>query len=413
MLISVWNILVLIFSSMVQTMLGLILLFSMCSYMGWVHRFIWWFIETKLSEAWNDATVTIGSFEFQWFPGHIIVYNAVIHTPRQEEWNWSSPIIARVGKVELEWNMSDVLYQLIRFTIQNPASTLFTICFPRHSKFVIKPPTVDCYTVQISDVQVFVERRQQILNVYLLDPSLILPDPKTIALQPGGEETGNIETIGSDGTSTTTNTISTHEELEAEQQAQELMTQLLEAMGNTKKKDAWKEVITQKLRELQGQKTTVSLQEGVKVITKMGQAVAKSTQVMMPIRRDETIINEDEVIYCRIGRVRLRHIRIFTRGSGTWKSSGAISQLLVRASELCPPMSSFEDGSLPALYQPLDKLVDVVFKRVLTELAKSRQLLDTAMGELLGFAVQTTNKNNPAEQQPQPPSSPLVASTSL
>lgn len=364
--------------------------------MGWVHRLQWWFIETKLSEAWNKANVTIGSFEFQWFPGHIVVHNSIIHTPQRKEWNWSSPIIARVGKVELEWNMWDVLYQLMQSFLQNPSSFLPNASNP------VQPPKVDCYTVQASDVQVFLERRQQIFNVYLLDPSLILPNPETIMTvasttdssnHNGHHKNENIESIGSDGSSSTTHTSATCDELEAEQQAQELMTQLLEAMSNTKKKDAWREVLTQKLRELQGRKTTVSLQEGVKVITKVGQAVAKSTQVMMPLRKDET--DEDSIVYCRIGRVRLRHIRIFTRGAGTWKSSGFIPQLIVRAAELCPPMSSFEDATLPALYQPLDKLVEVVWKRVLTELAKSGQLLDTAMGEVLGLAMQkTTNANS-------------------
>jgi len=71
-----------------------------------------------------------------------------------------------------------------------------------------------------------------------------------------------------------------------------------------------------------------------------------------------------------------------------WNKPIYLEDVTVRAAELCPPMSLLDpETKLPAIYQRLDKVIDVVFKRILTEIAKSNtgKLLNTAMGELTSF----------------------------
>ena len=80
-----------------------------------------------------------------------------------------------------------------------------------------------------------------------------------------------------------------------------------------------------------------------------------------------------------------------------WNKPIVLKEIVIRAAELCPPMSSLDEKGHPAIYQPIEKLVEVVWKRVLTEMAKSQtgRLLTTAMGEVLGIAI-TSIENNSA-----------------
>lgn len=148
---SLWSLLMSVFVTLVNTMLFLTLFYSFCSYMGWVRRLAWFLIEHKLSEAWNGATVTLGSLELNLVKGTLLATNGVVHTPQRQAWKWESPCIARIGKIQVTWNMWSVAYQLLYLWVD--------------------PPIVDFYTIHVSDIQVFVERQQHVFNVYLLDPT--------------------------------------------------------------------------------------------------------------------------------------------------------------------------------------------------------------------------------------------------
>jgi hypothetical protein len=379
-----WSMLTSLFTSLIKMMLFLVLFFSFCSYMGWIRRFLWFWIETQLSEIWNGAEVTIGSLEVHLVQGTITAHNAVIHTPQRKEWKWESPLIARVGKVYAEWNMWSIAYQMLY-----------------EGK---DPPIVDLYSIHLSDIQVFVERQQHVFNVYLLDPTVVLPDPSEIVK----EDAPGVPATGDDpDTSITVE----QEDDDAEHQAQELVNQLFTAVKQIGRKGGWKgawraqkESLTQKLRQLQSSnKKTESMKEGVKVITKVGKAVAKTTNTytqknnpMTPQYRD--LDNPSPTLYCRVGRVLLHHIRVFTRQDGRWNKPIILKEITIRPAELCPPMSSVDEQGHAALYQPLEKLVEVVWKRVLTEMAKSQtgRLLSTAMGEVLGIAM-TSMQEAPGE----------------
>jgi hypothetical protein len=98
-----------------------------------------------------------------------------------------------------------------------------------------------------------------------------------------------------------------------------------------------------------------------------------------------------------------------------------IQQVVLRASELCPPKSLVERGvegddddtEYPAIYQPLDKVAQVVLKRLLAEMAKSNtgRLLETAMGEVLAYLQVTQTTTTLAADQGTVP--PTAAATAL
>jgi hypothetical protein len=75
------------------------------------------------------------------------------------------------------------------------------------------------------------------------------------------------------------------------------------------------------------------------------------------------------------------------RGKASWNKPITLKQIVIRSVELCPPVSVKDEEGLPALYQPIDALIDVVWKRILAEVAKtnSGHLFQTAMGEVLDY----------------------------
>ena len=334
--------------------------------------------------------MTVASFDYDFWQGRVLAYNVVIHTPFQREWKWSSPIIARVGRVYVEFSL--VAWALHVFTLLS-----------------LEQAPIDIYTVEVADVQVFVERQEQVFNFHLLDSSIILPDPKTIVTQDENE-------LGMEDTTTTTtdnDTITTssqqpQEEEEAHQLVDQMLTtvhQLVSRNGNWKGAlDQQRHTLTSKLRELQSTPNKVSaVQQGVRVMRQMGHAVAKKTQDLpaaaVPLRRQEDVPPPPMV---RVGRIVVSDLRIFTRDNLSttaeedsnddillhqWNKPIRIQNVTVRASELCPPMSSVDDNDLPAIYQPIDKVIEVVWKRLLAESAKSQggRLLNAAIGQVLGI----------------------------
>lgn len=378
--VTCWSMLTRMFTSLIRFMLFLVLFYSFCSYMGWIRRFLWFWIETQLSEIWNGAEVTIGSLEVNLVQGKLIAHNAVVHTPHRKEWKWESPLIARVGKVYVEWNMFSIAYQMI-YELKDP-------------------PIVDLYSLHLSDIQVFAERQQHIFNVYLLDPAIVLPDPSEIVK----EEVRRSSVTANGGTTASDASIAVEQdEDDTEQQAQEIVNQLFIAVKQIGRKGGWKgawraqkQSLTQKLRQLQStNKKTEYMQESVKVITKVGKVVAKTTNTyidknpLVPQYRE--LENPLPTVYCRVGRVLLHNVRVFTRQDGKWNKPIVLKEITIRPAELCPPMSSVDEQGHAALYQPIEKLVEVAWKRVLTEMAKSQtgRLLNTAMGEVLGMAMTT------------------------
>jgi hypothetical protein len=374
--LTAWSLFKTLFALCTNILLSGSLLLSFLAWMGWIRRFLWLTLENALSNAFNGAPVTIGSMEVDLLAGKLFVSNLVIHTPMRQEWKWEAPLIARVGKLHVDFDFLSVIQRICR------KQQLF----------------LDIYAVEISDVQVFVERQDNVFNFYLLDPLMELPDPKDVLQNKEKQPTAVTKTDVNDPDHVAVEDLSEEEELKA----QHLVSQMFEAVqniGRDAQKAGWKGALARqrhslksKLQELQQTKKTEAMQEGVQVLRKVGKVVAKKTKSMnlvpTPKRRSRTEGRGVEPLFVRVGRVLVQDGRIFTRSEeNTWNKPITMNQVWIRATELCPPMSLNDESDKPALYQNIEKVVEVVAKRLLAEMAKSQsgRLFHTAVGEVLGF----------------------------
>jgi hypothetical protein len=171
----------------------------------------------------------------------------------------------------------------------------------------------------------------------------------------------------------------------------------------------------------------VMLQSAAKAVVETVEHAGKAVQPMFvpPERRS---IPGEKVVYGRVGRVVIRDARIFwrdrtqrdqsqeTAASPTWKPPIVIQRVVIRASEFCPSLSAKDevagnvdvqpdddgherhqhDPDLPALYQPLDRYIDVVWKRVLAVAAKSEmgKLFQAAMADVAAETLQANSSSS-------------------
>ena len=463
-----WNAIHGIIAYTSQSLLVVTLFLSVAYSFGWIHRFIWYMAETECQKLLNGTQVTCGYLQVDLLRGRAWASNVVIHAPRRDQWKWESPILARVGKVYVECNLVLCLLSLW---------------------FLFEEIPVDIYTIDVSDIQFFVERRQTFFNFFLLDPHVELPDPRDIGIvesassasdddddenenndndnasssfSPNNNNNNNKNSPDSvrrrrrrhhqqqDGLNIDTSLASwdegnnddgndddddgTDECLSpAEEKAQQLMSDMFRAISRAAQEGSiqgalveHRQKITSKLKEIQTTKKSAAMQEGVKIVQHVSKAVVTKTQtvqqVVQPVRKQ--LANEKDV-YTRVGRIMIRDARVFTRdhfdtsaaaaaaaaasdsntnsngknatklssssssssSSAHWNKPIVIQQVAVRASELCPPLSATDDDGLPELYQSFDKVIEVVWKRLLAEGAKSDTgfLFKAAMGEVLDY----------------------------
>jgi hypothetical protein len=420
-------------SGVLHSLLYSSLLVTLAYKLGWVERIIWWMAEREFSRILNDTKITVGSFVIHWnlLQGRVTVdvSNIILHTPQRNEWKWESPLIARIGHAVVECNAPLTLLNVLLLRIEIP---------------------LELYTVQVSDVQVFVERKQNIFNFYLMNKSVILPDPEEILRKE--EERRRDKKLQQDGTTSSSlpkrfpplqdeELVENNEEdFDAEKEsgqkkkAQRLVNEMLQAvksLGQAAQTGKLQGALHQqgqnladKLRGFQGKET---LEEGVRLIHQVGKVAAES---LAPSNfeqlKPEMRISLKPPPNGRVGCIVLKELRIFTRNSwikptttssgdgngvssttvngssnngigggadsGGWNKPIAIREVIIRASEFCPPMSLLDETGMPAIYQPMDKIVEVVWKRILAEIAKSNsgRLFQTALSEVLGFMK--TNK---------------------
>ena len=105
--------------------------------------------------------VTVSDLQLDVLWGRIVVSELIIHNQDCTSWEWSSPCLARIGRIEATLNFCSVLELPYYGPIFN------------HSY-------KDIYTVLIEDVQVFVEKRRNIFNFHLLDGDLDIPDVEIV-----------------------------------------------------------------------------------------------------------------------------------------------------------------------------------------------------------------------------------------
>ena len=425
---------------------------------GWLDRWIWFILEKEGTKICNGARVTIGSFTIDWselLQGKITLHgsNAIIHTPQRDEWQWDSPLIARIGKATVECN------------------ALITVI---HGVFLKREVPIEAYTVIVSDVQVFVERRDSVINVYLLNPTLQLPpapfaknldeeesreSEEDSASENAVEKVANTEHRPEDRNDSQTTFFDTKSSINPldndessgrnnhNEQAKVLVNEMLQAvqvLGGAAARGQLPGAIKQQGLELvgrlQGFREQQNLEEGLRVIQQAGKVAVESLQtapqLILPKPSDRT--TEKKILYIRIGRIVGNDLRIFTKDSwipasnqeensdsissgmqnhtdsnkattdnsstdagvnknGSWNKPIYIQKLVLRSSELCPPMSMKDEDDLPAVFQNVDKVVEVVWRRLLAEIAKSNtgKLFSTAFGEILSVMVSNPQHSIP------------------
>lgn len=137
---------------------------SMLHQFGALRRYAIKFAEDELSKNLNKTLVTLSDLQIDLWRGKVIAQDLIIHNKDRDDWEWDAPCLARVGRIEATLNLSSV--------IQLPKIG-----------HILNHTFFDVYTVLVEDVQVFAEKRINVLNFHLLDPSLDIPDASVIMEQ--------------------------------------------------------------------------------------------------------------------------------------------------------------------------------------------------------------------------------------
>ena len=441
--------------SLFSGLLYLSLAVALGHYFGWIERWIWCILEKEARKIVNGAKITMGSFRLDWssiLQGKIIaeVSNVVLHTPQRHLWGWESPLIARVGKAKVEVNAPVTIIHEIFFRMKLP---------------------LEIYSVYVADVQVFVERHDQVINVYLCDPAAVLPTPPYLNVQSPASQTSekrkgsvdwtkskssdgepDVDTVHVDDEDkivSSDSASSTEGEQKHKEQAEKLVKDMLHAvqsLGRAAQTGSLHTAVRQHGIEIAEilrdglstrHRNTSELEQGVALMEQVGKVAVeslKTPKLILPQRNVKP--GGPQPPMARVGRILLKDIRVFTKDSwiqmsqdsknnskatkyiedtgafggveddedgfmlkkGKWNKPIFIESLVVRASELCPPMSmkDQEDVELPAMYQRIDKIIEIVWRRLLAEMAKSNggRLFSTALGEVLSFI-----QSNPQQAQ--------------
>ena len=417
------------FQYLVERLLGLALFLWIAYALGWFHRFVRWIAEREATKLLNGTVVTLGSLQTNLIRGQAWASNVVIHAPHQEAWQWEAPVLARIGKVYVEANVIQCLFFLWFYQQEIP---------------------LELYTVHLSDIQVFVERKHNQYNFFLLDPHVISPDLPTSDARQSLEQrsaTGIMPLVGqgvpgSDPSVSSNRAIqsssvkedvpSTPQHLnptdnnnnsndKAQQVVDEMLTAVRRAAQDGDHGAFWthyRHTLTDQLKQLTQSRKSKSqaMQEGVHLIQQVTGRITKTAasaqQVVKPARR--RLPGDERPVFGRVGRVLLQDMHIFLRENNSnsnssnltensnrsfhWNTPIRIQRVVIRASEFCPPLSALDDADgRPALYQPLDECLEVVWKRVLAEMAKSNtgRFFQTAIGEAADvFFTKTWNNTN-------------------
>lgn len=125
---------------------------------GALRRYAINFAQVEISKNINGAPVTLSDGQFDLWRGKVIARDLIIHNKDIHLWEWDSPCLARIGRIEATVNFTSV------------------IKLPFNIGHVLNHEFFDIYTALVEDVQVFVEKRKNVFNFHLLDPSLNIPD---------------------------------------------------------------------------------------------------------------------------------------------------------------------------------------------------------------------------------------------
>lgn len=404
----------------------------------------------------NGTLVTLSDGQVDLWRGKVIVQDLIIHNKDRDDWEWDSPCLARVGRIEATLNFASVIQ------------------IPKIGR-ILNHTFFDVYTVLVEDVQVFVEKRKNIFNFHLLDASLDIPDhtiimeeynSKKIRNQSSsgflGEELELSKSISADRAEDP-NLVGVHEEgiplRDRENEANKIVEKLVGAVSKIGKaantggskglqSALWnqKDGLVKNLKQLHTQKSSDGKswekrkEKGVSVMRELSRVVEKNVsdiknQVAFlqkaPEKKEGWVSRPPDDI--RVGSILLREARIFTKdilvakggGNGDdavnatsvtaaehsssrslkggtvnntssgWARPIVIFELAITGAELCPPMSARDStNGMPVVGISMDQLVDIILKRIMAEVAKSNtgRLMQTAFGDVFSFVGDNTRK---------------------
>lgn len=380
----------------------------------------------------------------------------IIHNKERDDWEWDSPCLARVGRIEATLNFASVIQ------------------LPKIGR-ILNHTFFDVYTVLVEDVQVFVEKRKNVFNFHLLDPSLDIPDHNLIMeeykqMKLKKKKSGELGTPRAVSKTMSLdreeercdNMVAVREEetplREKEDEANKIVEKLVGAVSQISKaaneggskglqSALWnqKDGLVQNLKQLHAQKSKAEKkpagegkdwkakkEHGVSVMRELGKVVEKNVSdiknqvafLQKPPEKKKGWVSKppDDI---RVGSILLREARIFTKdilvakggngdnavlatsaivsersahspkktengssGSLGWARPIVIFELAITGAELCPPMSARDrESGMPVVGISMDRLVDIIMKRIMAEVAKSNtgRLFQTAFGDVFSF----------------------------
>lgn len=406
---------------------------------GALRRYAIKFAEDELSKNLNGAMITFSDAQIDLWRGKFVAHDLVIHNKERDDWEWDSPCLARVGRIEATLNFASVINLPILGRLLN------------HTFF-------DIYTVLVEDIQVFVEKRKNIFNFHLLDPSLDIPHPSIVMNEHREAKKRSSFAINNEVTEekkeerlSLMSVVDEVMDRKREDEASKIVEKLVGAvsqigkaanMGGSKGLQSalknQKDGLVQNLKQLHSQKLVrgsasektdwqMTKEQGVSVMKELGKVVEKNITDMKtslsflqkpPEKKQGWESKAPDDI--RVGSLLVRQGRIFTKdllvagvhddtlnaacdksdrsrspnqGIGDKFNSGwarpiSIFELAVTGAELCPPMSARDPLSgMPVVGISIDRLIDILMKRVMAEVAKSEtgRLFQTAFGDVFAF----------------------------
>lgn len=475
--------------------------------LAWLHRtgalrrFVLRFAEHELSKVCNGAEVTLSDLRLDLLRGRIVAQDLVIHNKDRDLWLWESPCLARVGRIEATLNFASVIE------------------LPRIRGLWSRGPILghdfkDIYTALVEDVQVFVEKRRNVLNFHLLDPSLDIPDHTDIMkeyLEPrtggggkkrGGEGNGaspmsSPSSLGSGGDAEATDNAHVNEGEfddrkksnianntcadaprrntdDSNVEAEKIVQRLVGAVSNLGKaaneggsraiqsalrdhREGW----VKTLKQLQDAQSSIipkgpsnGVAEGMVVMRRLGKVVEQNVTNIKesvaalqkpPAKKAGWVEKPPDTI--RIGAFMVRELRIFTKdiivlnskkpannggaGGGSdnlyrngagrdpvdgtdgatrstvtrsegWSRPIVIWGVAVTGAEFSPLMSARDQNTgLPVVGIPINRVVDIILTKLLTELAKSNsgRLFQAAFGDVFSVVDVSAANGSPRRRR--------------
>ena len=415
---------------------------------GALRRYAIKFAEDELSKNLNGAMVTFSDGQVDIWRGKVVAHDLIIHNKDRDEWEWDSPCLARVGRIEATLNFASVVNLPLFGRVLN------------HTFF-------DVYTVLVEDIQVFVEKRKNIFNFHLLDPSLDIPHPSIVMnehrMAKKRSSVAMIDEVTAEEKKeerlSFVRVVDEVMDRKREDEASKIVEKLVGAVsqigkaankGGSKGLQSelknQKDGLVQNLKQLHSQKLVrgvasdktdwqLTKEHGVSVMKELGKVVEKNITDMKtslsflqkpPEKKQGWEAKAPDDI--RVGSVLVRQGRIFTKdilvaagindenvyavtdqsehgrspksgqvdkSSAGWARPIAIFELAVTGAELCPPMSARDPASgMPVVGISIDRLIDILTKRVMAEVAKSEtgRLFQTAFGDVFSFIGDNSTK---------------------